>query len=144
MSADSDLNDQTKKTAIVSASANDTVAGTSSEAETALAPSDLGDMPKEFGRYRILKKLGEGGMGAVFLALDTTLDRRVALKTPAFARQEDEQIIKRFLREAKAAATIQHPNVCPIFRLRRDRRATLPDDGLCRGLRVGRMGAASK
>ena len=115
MSTDSDLKNQTKKTAIVSRAANDTVANTPSEDDTALAPSDIGDMPKEFGRYRILRKLGEGGMGAVFLALDTTLDRRVALKTPAFARQEDEQIIKRFLREAKAAATIHHPNVCPIF-----------------------------
>ena len=108
-------NEDLTKTKVVQNASNDTVAISSSSNETAVAQPDLGDMPKEFGRYRILRKLGEGGMGAVFLALDTKLDRRVALKTPAFARQEDEQIIKRFLREAKAAATIAHPNVCPIF-----------------------------
>ncbi len=68
-----------------------------------------------FGRYRIISKLGEGGMGAVYLAEDEQLHRRVALKTPFFEIEDDALTIKRFLREAHAAATIQHPNVCPVY-----------------------------
>lgn len=74
-----------------------------------------GDLPPEFGRYHILKKLGEGGMGAVYLAEDSLLLRNVALKTPTSAGKADDRLIRRFLREARAAATIHHPNVCPIF-----------------------------
>lgn len=75
----------------------------------------IGDLPETFGRYKILSKLGEGGMGAVYLARDEQLHRRVALKTPFFEREDDENTIKRFLREARAAATIHHPNVCPVY-----------------------------
>jgi serine/threonine-protein kinase len=74
-------------------------------------------MPREFGRYRILRKLGEGTMGEVFLAEQKALNRRVALKTPAFRKSGEGQVIKRFLREARAASTIRHPNVCPVFDL---------------------------
>ncbi len=73
------------------------------------------DRKMSFGRYRILSKLGEGGMGTVYLAEDEQLHRRVALKTPFFERANDPLTIKRFLREARAAATIQHPNVCPVY-----------------------------
>ncbi|WP_315852285.1 WD40 repeat domain-containing serine/threonine-protein kinase [Lignipirellula cremea] len=74
------------------------------------------DLPLgEFGRYRIEKKLGQGGMGAVYLAHDSRLERQVALKVPRFAEHDDPQILERFLREAKAAATIDHPNLCPVY-----------------------------
>jgi predicted Zn finger-like uncharacterized protein len=73
------------------------------------------DLPEQFGRYRILKRLGQGGMGAVFLAHDTQLDRRVALKIPYFRPWDDPGIIDRFYREARAAATLDHPNLCPIY-----------------------------
>jgi serine/threonine protein kinase len=74
--------------------------------------------PDELGRldhFRILKELGRGGMGLVFLAEDTKLDRKVALKVllPAFAR--DTQARSRFLREAKAAAKIRHDHVITIY-----------------------------
>jgi serine/threonine protein kinase len=83
-----------------------------------LAPvAELGGMPREFGRYRILRKLGQGAMGEVFLAEDKELNRRVALKTPAIRRGSDGKTIKRFLREARSAATIHHPNVCPVYDL---------------------------
>ncbi len=72
-------------------------------------------VPKKFGRYRIHKRLGEGGMGAVYLAHDTQLDRQVALKIPRFSAKKKREIVDRFLREARAAATIRHPNVCPVF-----------------------------
>ena len=67
------------------------------------------------GPYRVLKQLGAGGMGAVYLALDTRLDRKLALKVmlPAFAADADAK--ERFLREARAAAKISHDNVVTVF-----------------------------
>jgi serine/threonine protein kinase len=73
------------------------------------------DLPPQFGRYRILKKLGAGGMGAVYLAEDTELNRRVALKVPHFTLEDGEEAIQRFRREARVAASIEHPNLCSIY-----------------------------
>lgn len=78
-------------------------------------PASLDDLPEQFGRYRILKRIGRGGMGSVYLAHDAELDRRVALKVPSFASHENSEIYQRFQREARAAATIEHPNICPIY-----------------------------
>jgi hypothetical protein len=72
-------------------------------------------MPDQVGRYRILKKLGQGGMGAVYLAHDTQLDRPVALKVPHFGPDAGPQVLERFYREARAAATIHHPNLCAVY-----------------------------
>jgi len=69
-------------------------------------------LPKRIGRYRVLDQIGEGGMGRVLLASDDTLRRKVALKT---LKRMDKSARRRFLREARAAARISHPNVCPIF-----------------------------
>ncbi len=74
----------------------------------------LRSLPSSFGRYHILKRLGEGGMGAVYLAHDTQLDRQVALKVPHFAPDGGE-VLKRFYREARAAATFDHPNLCTVY-----------------------------
>ena len=79
------------------------------------------ELPFEFGRYRILRKLGEGAMGAVYLAQDTQLDREVALKTPSFDGAEWSELIERFYREARSAATLRHANVCPKSRSHRPR-----------------------
>jgi len=73
------------------------------------------ELPKKFGRYSILKKLGVGGMGAVYLAYDTQLERRVALKVPNFSAHEQREVVERFLREARAMATIRHAHLCPVF-----------------------------
>jgi formylglycine-generating enzyme required for sulfatase activity/tRNA A-37 threonylcarbamoyl transferase component Bud32 len=74
-------------------------------------------LPEIFGRYCILRPLGAGAMGTVYLARDTELDRLVALKVPRLS--DDEQLaphdLQRFLREARAAAALLHPNLCPIF-----------------------------
>ena len=69
-------------------------------------------VPQRIGRYRVIELLGEGGMGRVLLAEDDALRRRVALK---MLKREDESSQRRFLREARAAARVSHPNLCPIF-----------------------------
>ena len=63
----------------------------------------------------IVKRLGRGGMGAVYLAHDTQLDRRVALKVPHFTPEDGPEVLDRFYREARAAATFDHPNLCPVY-----------------------------
>ena len=73
----------------------------------------LEKMPREFGRYRIEDCLGRGGMGAVFRARDTQLDRTVALKVP-FLGDDGDETRQRFFREARAAATLHHANICPV------------------------------
>ena len=71
----------------------------------------------DIGKYRILELVGEGAMGVVYKAVDTVLNRTVAIKVmnDAIARQED--LRSRFLREAQAAASLQHPNVVSIYDL---------------------------
>ncbi len=71
-------------------------------------------LPAEFGRYRVLSLLGQGGMGAVYLAEDTQLGRKVALKLPGFDVSETKRL-ERFVREAKSSAGLQHPNICAVF-----------------------------
>lgn len=72
-------------------------------------------IPRELGRYRIIRKLGQGAMGSVFLAQDTQLQRQVGLKTPRSDCQQNREFHRRFEREAQAAAALHHPNICPIF-----------------------------
>ncbi len=76
---------------------------------TSLAPGTL------FGRYRIECVLGSGGMGVVYLALDTRLDRQVALKIPRFDSDGKLRLIERFRREARVMASVEHRNLCPII-----------------------------
>lgn len=71
-------------------------------------------LPEEFGRYHIVKQIGQGGMGTVYLAEDSQLNRQVALKVPRFAPEDGPDVLARFYREARAAATIEHPNICPV------------------------------
>lgn len=72
-------------------------------------------LPEEFDRYRVEKSLGQGAMGTVYLAYDTELDRRVALKVPRFDDVESPEYRERFYREARSAATLRHANICPVY-----------------------------
>ena len=64
--------------------------------------------------YKVLERLGQGGMGEVYLAEDTSLDRKVALKFLPPRLRDDEIAHRRFLREAKSAAGLDHPFICNI------------------------------
>ena len=66
-------------------------------------------------RYEILKLIGEGGMANVYLARDTILDRRVAVKVLRGDLAGDEKFVRRFQREALSASSLSHPNIVEIY-----------------------------
>ncbi|HEX4232427.1 MAG TPA: serine/threonine-protein kinase [Bryobacteraceae bacterium] len=68
-----------------------------------------------YGTYQILKRLGTGGMGEVYMALDTRLDRHVAIKFLPPALTSDEEILSRFQQEARTTSALNHPNIVTIF-----------------------------
>ncbi len=67
------------------------------------------------GHLRIVEPIARGGMGVVYRAEDTRLGRPVALKVPLTARYADDATVERFRQEARAAAALDHPNLCPVF-----------------------------
>jgi serine/threonine protein kinase/DNA-binding winged helix-turn-helix (wHTH) protein len=73
------------------------------------------DAENSIGRYKILEKIGVGGMGEVFLAHDPQLDRKVALKVLLPQVAQDDERIRRFKLEAKAVSALNHPNIVTIF-----------------------------
>ena len=84
-----------------------------------VAPPDAKQLPERFGRYRVLKEIGAGAMGVVYLSRDDRIGRNVAVKTLAvqqgLSRETEAEVKERFHREAKAAGMLQHPNIVVIF-----------------------------
>jgi serine/threonine protein kinase len=74
---------------------------------------------KEISHYRLLRKLGAGGMGDVYLAEDQLLRRKVALKV-LHSRPDDDDSHQRLLREARAASVLDHPNICTVHEVGED------------------------
>src|SRR5260370_24532942 len=71
----------------------------------------------KLGRYEIRSQIGAGGMGEVYLAEDTKLDRKVALKILPADVASNRDRMERFIREAKSAAALSHPNIAQIFEI---------------------------
>ena len=74
-----------------------------------------GESPERFGPYRVEERIGAGGMGVVYRALDEALQRQVALKTLLPALAADPEFVARFKREAQSAAALNHPNITQIY-----------------------------
>lgn len=77
-------------------------------------------LPEVVSHYRIRRRLGAGGMGEVYLADDLTLKRQVAIKLLTSKDLTDEQVRKNLLREAQAAASLDHPNICSVYEVGTD------------------------
>ena len=83
-----------------------------------IAPASPGAtpiLPEVFGRYRLQRLLGRGAMGAVYLAEDTQLSRPVAIKVPTFTDSKEKELLERFYLEARSAATLRNPHICPVY-----------------------------
>jgi serine/threonine protein kinase len=105
---------------------DDSTRSFTAHAQETIAPQSVGEPALEaetggaglagkFGRYRIIRALGKGGMGTVYLAEDTHIERQVALKTPHFTEDPTGKQLERFFREARSAGNLRHPNICPIY-----------------------------
>jgi len=81
----------------------------------------MSEVGKTILHYRILRKLGEGGMGAVYLAEDTKLNRKVAVKFLPAEMASDPKRLKRFEREAQTVASLNHPNIVTLFAVEEDK-----------------------
>ena len=98
----------------VSESARDTHSQSGTTASGVVLNLAAPQLPEQFGIYRIVERIGFGGMGAVYLAEDSRLKRKVALKVPHAHLMENEQILTRFQIEARAAAALRHASICTI------------------------------
>src|SRR5258707_5104926 len=86
------------------------------ETEATLIPMTM-EAGQSLSHYRIVSKIGAGGMGEVYLAQDTKLERKVALKILPSDVASNRERMERFIREAKSAAALSHPNIAQIFEI---------------------------
>src|SRR5258706_9637902 len=87
------------------------------DARVILGNHRVRNLGREIGPYKIIDELGSGGMGEVYLAQDSRLDRQVALKVlPAYFVSDDSRL-RRFQREARAASALNHPNILTIHEI---------------------------
>src|SRR5438309_6620882 len=82
-------------------------------------------MPQKIGRHRVIKMLGEGSFGRVYLAHDDDLDRKVAIKVPRPDRIYRPEDVEAYLAEARMLASLDHPGIVPVLDVGRT------EDGLC-------------
>ncbi|MEN6331752.1 MAG: CHASE2 domain-containing protein [Smithella sp.] len=110
-----DVNDRIKK---LNAAGQTIVFGRSGAKKDATVIMDKTEIKPTLGRYEIIRELGRGAMGTVFLGKDPRINREVAIKTLRYEEIESEQLAevkKRFFREAEAAGKLSHPNIVTIF-----------------------------
>jgi Tol biopolymer transport system component/serine/threonine protein kinase len=102
--------------------AGDSIEAMAAEAATEMLANEHSDsiLGKQFGRYLVLNRLGHGGMGEVFLAEDTSLGRKVALKLLRRDFTSNEERLRRFQQEARAASGLNHPNILTIHEIGHD------------------------
>ncbi|HZZ80299.1 MAG TPA: serine/threonine-protein kinase [Gemmataceae bacterium] len=103
-----------------SVGAEETTVSRSSIRSAPPAPAEKALLPANIGRFRILSMLGQGAFGSVYRARDPQLQRDVAIKVPRPGSFATAQERERFLREARAAAAVQHPNICPVYEINND------------------------
>jgi len=92
------------------------------------------ELPRQFGRFSIVRELGRGGFGVVFLALDSVLGRQVALKVPRPEVLVTPEFRRRFLREAEAASRLDHPHIVPVYEVGEEGPVCYIASAYCEGL----------
>jgi serine/threonine protein kinase/formylglycine-generating enzyme required for sulfatase activity len=102
-------------TKLFAAHGQETIVPQSVGKQSVEAETGVTGLSGQFGRYRILRALGKGAMGTVYLAEDTHIERQVALKSPHFTEDPTGSQTERFFREARSAGNLRHPNICPIY-----------------------------
>ncbi|MBI3468955.1 MAG: serine/threonine protein kinase, partial [Planctomycetes bacterium] len=102
-------------------------------ADESLSAEASPDCPIALGRFQIHRELGHGGCGIVYLAFDPVLQREVALKVPRPESLIDPHLRRRFLREAQAAAALDHPNILPVYEAQEIGAVCYITSAYCRG-----------
>jgi eukaryotic-like serine/threonine-protein kinase len=97
--------------------AGDSIEAMAADAATEMLADDRAIVDKQIGHYQVLNRIGRGGMGEVFLAQDTSLGRRVALKLLRSDFTRNEERLRRFRQEARAASALNHPNILTIHEI---------------------------
>ena len=97
--------------------AGDSIEAMAVEAATEMLANDRAIVGKQIGHYQVLNRIGRGGMGEVFLAQDTSLGRKVALKLLRSDFTRNEERLRRFRQEARAASALNHPNILTIHEI---------------------------